>query len=698
LTELVKYEAACLAIAEALAVDEVQNIRDEWKAIEAASRIMKNLDLELRAMQIRFRAERRLGELVIKQRETVGLNRGGRPRKAEEGAAETDSGAELVSVPTLREAGIQPKESMRAQRLARLPAEEFEGLLTKHAAEVKAGKTKVATDLLKVDAEERGRTHRRDLASALSSATAVTPSGKKYPATLADPPWKREGGIGDRAYENHYPTMPWPEILDYLKRAGEALLPDAWAWMWIPRPHLLAKVPYKTEVMLADGERVIATVDLPLAYACQLALGMDSYSTCYVWTKTDEAHPDVSGSGLLVWDQDELLLQFKRGRGLPKPASDEKFGSNHRERPREHSRKPDHYRHMIATMVGKDSDGQPLPVLELFARVDAEHPLPENWGAWGNQAGVALVASDDGEDWTWNLANEPAVAGVHVVSMTRDYPDGASVSVATCQCGWNFCVPTSFEGCQQRDAEVKRHWREIIAISKLPEPSGETEVAAAEATDGASPAAAVEASDRAPYDAGDTIVIDQLAGSEWLAPAAAEPFDPASIDEREALKILSDFCHKRRDIAPALGEFYLARGYTHQSGDQWALRGQGWDRLRELEAAVAPPAPAVALTEPYRAAQPSLFDIARQLDDAPKAEVVDGVLQTRLPVDDDELAEQLALLAVRAGEAVDGDMVRRLVGKDLAHATTKALKITERGEAFLAQLVAPAPSGQEVRA
>ncbi|WP_210248039.1 MT-A70 family methyltransferase [Bradyrhizobium cosmicum] len=232
-------------------------------------------------------------------------------------------------------------------------------------------------------------------------------------------------------------------------------------------------------------------------------------------------------------------------------------------------------------------------------------------------------------------------------------------------------------------------------VTTLPVPSGETEVAAAEATDGASAAAAVEALDRAPYDAGDTIVIDQLAGSEWLAPAAAEPFDPASIDEREALKILSDFCHKRRDIAPALGEFYLARGYTHQSGDQWALRGQGWDRLRELEAAVAPPAPAVALTEPYRAAQPSLFDVARQLDDAPKAEVVDGVLQTRLPVDDDELAEQLALLAVRAGEAIDGDMARHLVGKDLAHATTKALKITERGEAFLAQLVAPATFQQQ---
>jgi N6-adenosine-specific RNA methylase IME4 len=156
--------------------------------------------------------------------------------------------------------------------------------------------------------------------------------------------------------------------------------------MWIPRAHLLASIAVETEVMVSStGEITLATVDMPLAWACAQALRMDEYSTCYVWTKTDEEHPDASGSGLLVWDQDELLLQFKRGRGLPKPDSAAKFGSNHRERPREHSRKPDFYRHMIAAMVGADRNGRPLPVLELFARVDDEHPLPPHWQAWGNQ-------------------------------------------------------------------------------------------------------------------------------------------------------------------------------------------------------------------------------------------------------------------------------------------------------------------------
>jgi N6-adenosine-specific RNA methylase IME4 len=387
MTDLVKYDAACKALAEAVAVDEVMAIHNRAEAMRHAARIAGDKTLEIQAAQIRFRAQRRFGEMMAEQHAAGKVAKGGRPRSEKTSDESSEVSDEAPPEITLRDLGVTHRFSSQAQKLADIPTEKFDSLVERHAEEMRTGRGRVAMDLLKIDAEEKGRVHRRDLASALSSASAVAPDGRLYPALLCDPPWHRKAGIGNRAYENHYPTMPWPEILDYLKRAGEALLPDAWAWMWIPRAHLLAKVPFKTEVMLADGECVIATVDLPLAYACQLALGMDAYSTCYVWTKTDAEHPDVSGSGLLVWDQDELLLQFKRGRGLPKPESSEKFGSNHRERPREHSRKPDHYRHMVATMVGRDSDGQPLPVLELFARVDAEHPLPENWSAWGNQAG-----------------------------------------------------------------------------------------------------------------------------------------------------------------------------------------------------------------------------------------------------------------------------------------------------------------------
>jgi hypothetical protein len=387
LTELVRYEAARKALAEAVAVDEVASIRNEAEALRYAARVAGDKQLEIQAAQIRFRAERRLGELIVAQKETIGLNRGragaGRPRLGDSDGEQPKTDER----PTLAEAGIDRKLSSKAQKIAAMDAAEFEQALERHAEEMRAGAGRVAMDLHKMGAEEKGRAHRRDLAQALSAQSAALPTGRVYPAAYLDPPWKRQGGIGNRAYENHYPTMAWPEILDYLRSAAAALLPDAWAFMWIPRAHLLALVEIELEVTIAaTGEVALAKVDVPLAYACQLALGMDSYSTCFVWTKTDDEHPDDSGSGLITWDQDELLLLFKRGRGLPKPEAGEKFGSNHRERAREHSRKPDFYRHMIATMVGCDSAGQPLPVLEMFARVDTEHPLPPGWDACGNQA------------------------------------------------------------------------------------------------------------------------------------------------------------------------------------------------------------------------------------------------------------------------------------------------------------------------
>jgi hypothetical protein len=48
------------------------------------------------------------------QKETVGLNEGGRPKK-------TGSDIELVIVPTLADAGIDKKLSSRAQKLAAVP-------------------------------------------------------------------------------------------------------------------------------------------------------------------------------------------------------------------------------------------------------------------------------------------------------------------------------------------------------------------------------------------------------------------------------------------------------------------------------------------------------------------------------------------------------------------------------------------------
>ncbi|WP_074129305.1 hypothetical protein [Bradyrhizobium sp. NAS96.2] len=571
MTELVKYEAACRALAEAVAVDEVMTIRDQSEALRLAAKVAKNIDLEVQAAKIRFRAERRLGELVKAQKETVGLHRGGRPR------SETCSDEEQVSPPTLAEAGIDRKLSSKAQKLAAMDAEAFEAALARHETDMRAGAGRVVMDLNKIAAEEKGREHRRGLAQALSDASALRPTGRKYPIIYADPPWHRNQGVTGRSYENHYPTMAWSEICDLPVK--DMVLPDAWLFLWIPRAHLLAWHEAEIEATdLRTGEVIKVRCQMPLASAVALSWGFESYSTAFVWTKNDDEHPDEAGGAVLVRDQDELLLLFKRGKGLPKPASGEKFGSNHRERSRPlgHSRKPEHYRRMIAAMGGG------VPALELFARVDAEHPLPPGWHAWGNQTAPAVVDVEPGPVW-----------------LTRDEVIAA----------------------------------DIAALERISHFAN----AGAHAGDRPALSDAVAASP-----------IGKVVSS--VATGRADTADPPA--NRPGREIPDD---------------------------------DGLDIPAFLRRAPKP-APELVVAQ-------SEMDLAR-IDRAP-AEVVDDRVQTRLPLTEDELDMQAALLAIDAGEKIDGDMVRHLVGAGFAHCSTSSVKVSDAGRDFLTQLVA-SPATLEV--
>jgi hypothetical protein len=62
--ELAKYELAKRAVADCASVDEIMAIRDDWQKIECYARLAKDYELQDRAIEIRMRAERRLGELM----------------------------------------------------------------------------------------------------------------------------------------------------------------------------------------------------------------------------------------------------------------------------------------------------------------------------------------------------------------------------------------------------------------------------------------------------------------------------------------------------------------------------------------------------------------------------------------------------------------------------------------------------------
>jgi len=417
--ELALYDQACRLLAEAKAVDEVKEVLNQAEAIKAYARQAENRTLEADALEIRFRAERRLGEMILSQKETVGLHKGGRPSE------KTRSEKEQVLEPPpikLQEVGISRKLSSHAQKMASVPQEKFEASLATFRDEVASAKGRMTTDLLKVGAEEEQRRARRDLAQALSDKAAEITGTRKYPAIYFDPPWKRKQGLTDRSYENHYPTMTWDDIVAWARQMAPLLLDDAWGFMWVPRAHMLALHRTVIEAEIVEtGEIVKAWVRMPLAWAIAEAMGFDQYSTAYVWTKTDEEFPDDIGAGILVRDQDEILLMFKKGRGLPKPRTFEVANSNHRERskPLGHSRKPQHYRDMIARMTGG------VPVLECFARHDENFPLPPNWDAWGNQAQPSQPESGI----QFEVVDAPAEQDEIPPGATIDLPDDFRIDV-----------------------------------------------------------------------------------------------------------------------------------------------------------------------------------------------------------------------------------------------------------------------------
>lgn len=121
MSNLIKYEAACLALAECKSVDEVKAWTDKAAAMQAYGRMAKDKTLEVDAAEIRIRAERRLGEMLAAQKAEGGLNKG----KLKQGpvVVANDHGK---SAPKLADAGISKDLSSRAQKLAAVPEAEFE--------------------------------------------------------------------------------------------------------------------------------------------------------------------------------------------------------------------------------------------------------------------------------------------------------------------------------------------------------------------------------------------------------------------------------------------------------------------------------------------------------------------------------------------------------------------------------------------
>jgi N6-adenosine-specific RNA methylase IME4 len=341
--KLVRYDAVRRALDAALTVDEVLHVRDEAERLQLYARQAKDRDNIAKAVELRSLAERRLGELIRTQKNTVGLARGGWPTRGPEAGPQV----------TLADAGISKNLSSRAQQLAALDEPAFAAVLKHQRDRIMSGGL-VALAAVGGDADvlteaKEIRSERADRKRAVRDARLIELSGfdaplpdRRFNVILADPPWRYDfSPSDDRSVENHFPTMPLEEILAL--PVESLATPDAMLFLWAP-PAFLHKA---IEVMTAWG--------------FAMASGM-------VWIK-----PSM-GTGIYVRQRHENLLLGKRGDPItPRPGTQP---DSVIEAPRgPHSEKPEQVYEVIECLYPN------LSKIELFARTRRT-----GWTSWGNEA------------------------------------------------------------------------------------------------------------------------------------------------------------------------------------------------------------------------------------------------------------------------------------------------------------------------
>jgi N6-adenosine-specific RNA methylase IME4 len=344
--EMIRYEAAKAAIAEAARIDEVAEIRDFARQMKAYAKVANDRQMLADASGIQVRAERKLGQLIINAKET-GVLGIGRPARSnlDAGDADDDNGSavEPFTRVTLSEAGISKKLSMKAQQWARLGDEEFEGKLEDVRERILSDGAIVLNPLKDLSTAEK-KERRAEREQALGQKQMALPNAR-FGVIYADPEWKfqpysEETGL-DRSADNHYPTS----ALEVIKARDVASLAadDCVLFLWATVPML----PQALEVMAAWGF---------------------AYKTNFSW------HKDRIGTGYWNRNRHELLLVGTRGN-VPAPAMGAQYDSSIEAEVGAHSAKPELFYGLIESYFPS------LPKIELNAR--AARP---GWVRWGYEA------------------------------------------------------------------------------------------------------------------------------------------------------------------------------------------------------------------------------------------------------------------------------------------------------------------------
>ena len=274
-TGLIRYDSMCNAIAAAHSIDEVKDISDKASALKHYAKISNNREAEAQALEIRMRAQCRLGDLTLVM------------EKAKPGPKVelTAHGASNSKNQQLKDAGITQREANRCEQLARLSEPEFDNTVQR------------MTDRIKTPPSPKQQRQS-------PPSPPQMPVGK-YGVIYVDPPWRYDfSKTENREIENQYPTMTLDDIcLMKIPAADDCVL-----FMWATSPKM------------QDAFCVLKAWDF-------------EYKTCMVWVK------DKIGMGYYFRQRHELLLVATRGHpGVPatRDCADSVFNaprSKHSEKP-----------------------------------------------------------------------------------------------------------------------------------------------------------------------------------------------------------------------------------------------------------------------------------------------------------------------------------------------------------------------------
>jgi N6-adenosine-specific RNA methylase IME4 len=335
------YDAACRALAQAHRIDEVKDIRDRAVAFQTYAKQAKDETLIKQATEIRMRAERRSGELLIEMagRKERDSGRGNRNPILKSQAA----------TPKLADLGINKTQSSRWQALARIPQDKFERNIERAGTAAYNRMTQRFVTELKIEqAQQRHRTL-IEQGCTVDDLVALAAAGKRFPVIYADPPWPWEAwsDLASRKPTDHYGTS----TIDQIKTLPVAPLAtdDAVLLLWCTWPHIATGT--HAEVIRAWG--------------------FEPKTAAFVWIKQNESGEGLH-TGMGYWTRANSEVCLFATKGAPSRLATDvhqvvlaPVG--------EHSVKPEEVRRRIERLL-------PGPYLELYGR-----RAVDSWTVWGNE-------------------------------------------------------------------------------------------------------------------------------------------------------------------------------------------------------------------------------------------------------------------------------------------------------------------------